>query len=370
MKRTGKKVIIVGAGAAGLSAGIGLAQRGHDVSVIERRSAVQLLQRNAMSPPERLCQATAHDPQDRLAAQESLRELVIFSRRLPESLLDLPAWYLAPNASLDTRICSEDPNDQCPVSQACRRMGMLRMLRINDRIIDPERVVQTLAHRLISAGGRILFNAEAIGGRRFRSEIRRVVARTPRGEQRLPCDVFVNAAGSRLAQVSKRIGSGDAIAGIVKLCATPVMRIAWPFSIEPAILQFFGTPTAPMFNNLRITPLGRPRTALVTTSHWVPIDDPDHIAIDLQASRRELLHSIAAGFDVLDVPEPINMAWEIRSMAADRASPAVLCGATVGGSTNEFHCVSENLRSVLTLRTAVCSAVDEFIRTRRRLVAA
>ena len=386
MYRNVPKIGIAGAGGGGLSIAVGLAQEGHDVTVLECRPAAFLKQSGTKGGQGRLHKSAGYYPGKRDVAQAIMRESEDFHQRLPEAVVNVGCRYFVPEACREAITAGwqqsgvrfiEDPGDRSPISPTFRRSHALSTFLLQDKVIDPVRLARTFQEQLRQAGGRAIFGAEVIGCQRAGNRILAIVARTTNGLQRFPCDVFINAAGAAMQKVTSLINGNARVAGFFKILATPVLRFPWPFSIEPTILQFFGPHGAQVLKNLSVIPVGRSRNASVATSGGIPVDDPDHINLDLQAEHREFLRLIAQGFDLLQLPEPQEISLcckallvhpNILAKEGDTGARlvTVLPGNMFAGLENEFLCSPGKLGGVLTLRDAVCSAVDKLLESEGR----
>ena len=151
MMRSGQKIVVVGAGPAGLSAAVGLAQQGHEVTVLERRSEELRNQHVARVLHRRLNERIDYHPLEYDDARENMCESELFRRSLPDTLLDVPAWYFVPDdfRGVLTSRWRESDNayrgcrmERCPLSLDFCRTHALSVLRLPDRIIDPTQRIQ------------------------------------------------------------------------------------------------------------------------------------------------------------------------------------------------------------------------------------
>ncbi len=375
MIRLGKRVVVVGAGAAGLSTAIGLAEAGYNVAVLERDSATDFKARlkrlNSIALEETTSSVLNVPPTKRATIGESER----FRQQLRRCLFDVYSYYFLPEVALNENSAEFLSSGgrkrrafefRCPVSRVFERAHKLRTIRRRDTLIDPSRMIRLLHHQLRQAGGRTVFGAEAVECRRNGERIVRVLAQTRLGMQWFPCDVVINAAGSRIRKLADKFDSQPALYRSTETSATAVLRFPWSFSTDPTLMQFFGDSESSLLNNLRIIPLGRTRDASASTSNRISVHDPDQIPNDLRAEHRTLLRLMAIGFEMLDLPDPQEISWKVTATPTESGTSASLFKR----ADNEIVCMPGGLPSVLKLRDAVRNAVDEYFAVTARRMAA
>ncbi len=382
MNHNDDKVIVIGAGGGGLSAAVGLAQAGYDVTVLECRPGPFQKQSGVRGGQGRLHFA-GYYPGKPLVAQAIMRESALFMRQMPDAVVPVDTRYFVAEAKRDQILAGwklsgvtfrEEPGDRSPICPGFRRKFGVGAFKLEDKVIDPVRLAENLKDQLQHHGGRLVCQAELIGSQRVGNRIVAVIARTTAGLRRSPCDVLINAAGAGMQRVLTRVSPQANLAGYFKTVATAVLRFPWPFSIDPSILQFFGPYEDQLLKNLSLIPVGRSRLASVATSGGLRVD-PNGIRYDIQSQHRELSRLVAEGFGFLQLPEPQEITWCVKALLVHpdlkesegetgARLVTVLPAVIFGGSDNELLVSPGKLGSVLSLRKAVLDAVRKLEETR------